>query len=763
MTYSETWEAYHRLGYMPFPILGKDRLPTGITGRKPDITADQMHRWAKSSQWRDANVALRLVGGVGIDVDDYVKGDKRKTGGQDLAKLEQQFGPLPPTVLSTSRGVSTPSGIRLYRLEDPTAELKGKPAGRDGDFEIIQRHHRYAVTSPSIHPDTGQQYRWYDVNRNEIEFPPAFETLPLLPQAWVDGLRTNHAALNRDADVIAGNELLDSFPAGDVCEPVRRYKEDIQELDSESHIGHDAFCSLFLRGLMLGREGHIGVKTALLDLSERFARYLGEVGRPIGELHRAARDMADTAQRKVVDPQYTHAEDCVAKPVSTTVQTELRFFNGEKETGHRTADIATAVANGLDLVLAPGGQWLRHDSGRWIADAETLLHKRCAALLGSRYRGGIWADTKALLQALHSKRITDDEIDTFYINCPNGLLDFRTRVLHPHAAGVYNFNQINTEWNPLAEAVEFERWGRAVFRDEDNFRLALEIIGYCLLNDLPIQKAIVLIHGAGAPSGRNGKGSYLRIIEALLGAHNVTAVPPQMFGEDRWAAASLYGRLANLAGDVSPQPFKDAATFKSLTGQDLVRADVKYREPIMFRNRATILASFNELPTSADRSSGFLERWVALPFFGNFAGDRADPAVVDRIIADELPGVLRLAVEALNRLLERGHFPHSVASTEAMREFRINIDSIRRFLQELHDDPESTAGLMPAEPPWLCADLYTTYKAWCEDQGYRPLGRNKFIGGVEAATDSPFGPLVKIKRNRGRVLERAETAPKNAT
>lgn len=760
MSYSESWETYHQLGYMPFPIIGKDRLPTGITGRKPDITADQMHRWARSSQWRDANIALRLAGGVGIDVDDYVKGDKRKTGAADLEKLLEQFGPLPPTVLSTSRGTSTPSGIRLYRLEDPTVELKGKPAGRQGDIEIIQRHHRYAVVGRSVHPDTGKQYRWYDANRNEIDYPPPLESLPALPKAWVDSLQTNHAALDENATIVAGRDLLDDFAEGDPCGPVRRYRQEIEELDSESHIGHDAFCSLLLRGLMLGREGHVGVKPVLSDLAERFAGYLNEVGRPISELHRAARDMAETAQRKILDGRQTHGATCVAPQlspaaeshVSSAVQTELRFFNGDKETGHRTAEIATAVAGNLDLVLAPGGQWLRHENGRWLADAETMLHRRCAQLLGSRYRGGIWQDTKALLQALHSKRVTDDEIDTFYINCPNGLLDFRTQALHPHAATVYNFNQINTEWNPAAECREFEKWGRDVFRDEDNFELAIEILGYCLLNDLPIQKAIVLIHGAGAPSGRNGKGSYLRIVESILGAHNVTAVPPQAFGEDRWAAASLYGRLANLAGDVSPQPFKDAATFKSLTGQDMVRADIKYREPIMFRNRATILASFNELPTSSDRSSGFLERWIALPFFGNFAGDRADPAVIERILESELPGILRLAVEGLNRLLARGHFRLSEASREAMSEFKINIDSVRRFLQELHDEPESTAGMLTIEPPWLCSDLYSTYRSWCEDQGYRPLGRNKFIGGVEAATDSPFGALVKVRRAKGMTL-----------
>jgi putative DNA primase/helicase len=405
--------------------------------------------------------------------------------------------------------------------------------------------------------------------------------------------------------------------------------------------------------------------------------------------------------------------------------------------------------------MAPGGQWLRHQDGLWLSDAEDLLHQRVIALLGSRYRDGVWKDTRAILQAIHTRKIIDEEIDREYINCPNGLLDLRTEALLPHTPEVLNFNQIVVEWNPAADCPEFDKWALEVFRDPDNVRLAWEILGYCLYNDMPIQKAIVLIHGEGAPSGRNGKGSYLRIIESVLGVHNITAVPPQAFGEDRWAAASLYGKLANLAGDVSPQPFKDAATFKSLTGQDIVRADIKYREPIMFRNRATILASFNELPSSADRSKGFLERWVALPFFGNFSDNRADPGVVDRIVERELQGILVKAVRALKLLLERGYFGASVVSKAAMKEFKLNVDSVRRFLHELSEEPE-LAGPAPRVPPWLCADLYAAYKGWCEDQGYRPLGRNKFILGVESATDSPFGPLVKTRRNAGMALIPAE-------
>jgi Bifunctional DNA primase/polymerase, N-terminal len=91
---------------------------------------------------------------IGLDVDCY----EEKTGAADLARLFGQWGPLPPTWKTTSRDDG--SGILLYRVPsgvDPT----NWHTGAGPSIEIIRHAHRYAVVWPSIHPETGQPYRWY--------------------------------------------------------------------------------------------------------------------------------------------------------------------------------------------------------------------------------------------------------------------------------------------------------------------------------------------------------------------------------------------------------------------------------------------------------------------------------------------------------------------------------------------------------------------------------------------------------------------------
>ena len=50
------------------------------------------------------------------------------------------------------------------------------------------------------------------------------------------------------------------------------------------------------------------------------------------------------------------------------------------------------------------------------------------------------------------------------------------------------------------------------------------------------------------------------------------------------------------------------------TGGDTLTAERKFGHPFVFRNRATMIFSANELPGSADLSDGFFSRWVIVPF-----------------------------------------------------------------------------------------------------------------------------------------------------
>jgi hypothetical protein len=161
--YADAAPVYLRSGWqgvLPLKRGTKFPPPAGFTGRgKPDPTEEQIAQWAQSDSYLNGGLCLRLPDGIiGIDVDAY----GTKTGAAALAEAERRWGKLPPTVRSTSRDDGV-SGIRLYRVP-PGTELVGGikfPDMEIGDIDIVQHHHRYLNSWPTIHPE-GRPYRWID-------------------------------------------------------------------------------------------------------------------------------------------------------------------------------------------------------------------------------------------------------------------------------------------------------------------------------------------------------------------------------------------------------------------------------------------------------------------------------------------------------------------------------------------------------------------------------------------------------------------------
>lgn len=181
ISYASSAPEYVSLGWKPIPVSGKSPVPSGATGRAGTVTDEKIAAWSTDQHWANANIAIRHEESIGIDVDAY--GAKR--GDQTLAAHEARLGELPVTITSTSRGADSPSRQHFFRVPAGMEFMSELPGG---DVEIIQRAHRYTVVHPSIHPDTGQQYRWYGYEGELLEDLPAIDDLEELPAAWLEYL-----------------------------------------------------------------------------------------------------------------------------------------------------------------------------------------------------------------------------------------------------------------------------------------------------------------------------------------------------------------------------------------------------------------------------------------------------------------------------------------------------------------------------------------------------------------------------------------------
>ena len=97
------------------------------------------------------------------------------------------------------------------------------------------------------------------------------------------------------------------------------------------------------------------------------------------------------------------------------------------------------------------------------------------------------------------------------INVGNGLLDWKTGVLWKHDHNHLSSIQIPVTYDPSATCPKWDRFVDQVFSSDCRV-LAYEIIGWLMIPDMSLQKAILLI-GEGA----NGKSVYLSAVTAFLG------------------------------------------------------------------------------------------------------------------------------------------------------------------------------------------------------------------------------------------------------
>lgn len=265
------WWAAGWEGVVPLGARAKWPPPAGRTGwAGVDPSYADVYAWAAGPEGA-GNIALRLPRGVyGLDVDAY----GTKTGGEALAALEAQYGPLPDTWVLTSRDDGR-SGIRLFRATLPEGRRwKNEPGGHGRGIESIHFGHRYAVTWPSVHP-SGSTYvlrssRSWEVHEGAV----AASELPELAVAWIDGL-------SEPGEIVSGSAASDqatrdgvaAFRDGDACEVVRRALARALERVRGAVSGdalHPAGLESVHELARLGHEGHAGVRQALTQHHEAF-------------------------------------------------------------------------------------------------------------------------------------------------------------------------------------------------------------------------------------------------------------------------------------------------------------------------------------------------------------------------------------------------------------------------------------------------------------------------------------------------------------
>ena len=328
------------------------------------------------------------------------------------------------------------------------------------------------------------------------------------------------------------------------------------------------------------------------------------------------------------------------------------------------------------------------------------------------------------------------------ISMTNGLLHVPTRTLLPHTPQFFCHHALTFPFSSeCAPPARWLRFLRELWNDDESSIAALqEAMGYILGGNTRQQKMFLFV----GPK-RGGKGTIGRVLIGLLGAHNVAA--PTLAGlSTNFGLSPLIGKPLGLVSDARLSGKSDSKIvverLLSVSGEDNLTIDRKYREPWTGRLPTRFVVLTNELPRLTDSSGALASRFIVLVLKKSFFG-KENPGLTDELLT-EAPAIFNWALDGLDRLNARGRFVVPQSGEDAIQQLEDLSSPISAFIRD-------TCLVGPNQV--TAETLWAAWKAWCEGDNRHPGTKVVFGRDLKAAVPTVKRVRLRTDQNRPYVYE----------
>ena len=323
-------------------------------------------------------------------------------------------------------------------------------------------------------------------------------------------------------------------------------------------------------------------------------------------------------------PEKVHEIMATAIPYKDWLKGLERQFKPEKSQKEKItpADlIARDIAEEYRSTLAfnnQSGQWMRYEAdspGVWSPESlefvESLVYQVITSKGIDGYGGNSYiANIVKILRHQLIVRKWIERSPSELIPFQNGVLELATGKLLEHSPG-YRFTwSMPREHNPLAtDWTNIETFLNTVTNGNDDIKNLL--ICFCnavLKGRSDLQK---FLHLTGP--GGTGKGTFTRLLTDLIGQNNTHTSTLEDWCGNRFEAANAYQKRLVAFPD-EDKKVGSLGRFKSLTGEDFLRAEEKGQKAFQFKFEGMVVLSSNFPIFAGDSSSGLTRRTILVPF-----------------------------------------------------------------------------------------------------------------------------------------------------
>lgn len=387
-----------------------------------------------------------------------------------------------------------------------------------------------------------------------------------------------------------------------------------------------------------------------------------------------------------------------------------------------------------ELVGAYGSMWTYNpDTGLWSNMTLQKLSTKLPYLFNEQVRCQRVPDYRVIASHIYDLKEEQGFFENapLGVNTPDGFLCVQeSQVVLEEANPLHrarhrlNFNPAEKDAKPKAFLKMLEEAFADCYPDEQIRQLRMGL-GLSMFGMMPqLQKAIFLYGAAGS-----GKSVIIKVIESMVPEDASASVSPFEF-DDPYQRAALAGKRFNFVPEMEKDKFMPSSQFKAIVGGDKVGAREPHGKVFTHTPCAANLFSSNHRPKTKDHSEGYYRRLYIFHFKNTKPESERDPGLLDLIISEELPAILRWLIEGVEDYLSNGLYI-SPAHSDCLVQWKSEGNSVQGWL----DDREEN-GIKPRlngeiRKPLKLSEGYEIYRNWCSRSGISPYKKTDFIQHME--------------------------------
>ncbi len=326
------------------------------------------------------------------------------------------------------------------------------------------------------------------------------------------------------------------------------------------------------------------------------------------------------------------------------------------------------------------------------------------------------------------------------INLKNGSL-----LLTDHGITLKKFDytdflthQLEFDYDPEAYNAVFSDYLNKVLPNPDTRKTLQQVAGYLFIKGLKMEK-IFFLFGLGA----NGKSVFFEVLNGVIGVENMSNYSLESLTDDKgYHRAMIKNKIVNFGTDIKLTKI-DHGMFKTLASGEPIEARLPHRDPFMMTDYAKLIFNVNRMDSAnVEHTHGFYRRLLIIPFNQTIPDHEQDRDLHKKILSDKA-GVLNWIIDGAKEVIKNRDIFISAECEQFKKQFIKETDSVAMFEeQSILENPFCTGYFKKV------SDSYGDYKSFCNDAGYKPLGRNNFAKRMEVLG------FKKGKHETGMVLEK---------